>query len=83
MRLKRFAIVMALMLFITACAGEAPQLLDFIGDDVDVIDFGGTVFRIYNDGDEDLRYIDKDSNATSARHEKVIKRLDDVETLYN
>ncbi len=83
MKLKKFAFAMALMLLLTACAGEAPQLLDFIGEDVDVIDFGGMVFRIYNDGDEDLRYIDKDSNATSARHEKVIKRLDDVETLYN
>ena len=83
MRLRKFALVAAIMLFMTACSGEAPQLLDFLSNEPSELNFEGMIFRIYQDGDRDLRYIDENGGATSARHESIIQRLSDVETKYN
>ncbi len=83
MRLRKFALVAAIMMFMTACSGEAPQLLDFLSNEPSELNFEGMIFRIYQDGDRDLRYIDENGGATSARHESIIQRLSDVETQYN
>ncbi len=83
MKFKKIALVLAIMLFVTACAGEAPQLLSFLDDGTTEVDFEGMTFRIFHDADHDLRYVDETSNAASFRHEKLLARLDEVEQNYN
>ncbi len=83
MKFKKLALVVAVMLFVTACAGDAPQLLDFLGNEVTELDFEGMIFRIFHDSDNDLRYVDESSNATTVQHEKLLARLDEVEKKYN
>lgn len=56
MKLKKFALVAAIMLFVTACAGEAPQLLAFMSDEVSDIDFEGMTFRIFAEGQDDADF---------------------------
>ncbi len=84
MKLKKFALaVIALMLFVTACAGDAPQLLDFIGDNMSEVNFNGMIFRVYHAANQDLRYSGDSDVAISSRQEKLLKHLDSLEQDYN
>lgn len=83
MKFRKIALIAAILMFVTACSGEAPELLDFIGQSTGEVNFEGMIFRIFNDGDHDLRYIDEGSNAATLRHEKLMARLDEVEKKYN
>ena len=69
---KKIALILALLLTLTACSGNAATLMDFIGEGATVLDFEGMTFRIFHTGGEDLRYVDKEANASSLRHEKLI-----------
>ena len=80
---KKIALVIALLLSVSACSGSTVELLDFIGDSKVELDFERMTFRIFHTGDQDLRYIDKEANASSLRKEKLLSRLDEVEDKYN
>ena len=80
----KISLFLALIFILTSCAGEAPELLDFLGDTSnDTVDFEGMTFRIYNTNGEDLRYVNEESGAATARHEMLLARLDEVENKYD
>ena len=83
MKFKRFALIISFILFITACSGNPPQLMNFLYENSGTIDFDGMTFRIFHTRDTDLRYVDENGGASSERHEKLLKRLDDIEKNYN
>lgn len=87
MKLKKFALVAAIMLFVTACAGEAPQLLAFMSDEVSDIDFEGMTFRIFaegqDDADFDLSVKKEDDYYYTVRDEMYLARIDEIEKTYN
>ena len=83
MKFKKFALVMAIMLLVTACAGEAPQLIDFLDNENSTVDFEGMTFRIYRSEGVDLRYAGEDGVVINARQEKLLKHLDSIEKDYN
>ena len=80
---KKIALIIALLLSVSACSGSTVELLDFIGEMKTELDFEGMTFRIFHTGDHDLRYVDKEASASSLRQEKLLARLDDVEKKYN
>ena len=47
----KLALCLALILVLTSCAGNAPQLLDFLGNMASDIDFGGMEFRVLSHAD--------------------------------
>lgn len=82
---KKFARVLFFLLtlgILTSCSGETVSLLDFIGEESNDIDLGGLTFRIRKDGDLPLDEV-AEGEVFSAREEKFIKRLQDIENDYN
>ena len=83
MKLKKLSLVTVFILIITACSGNSAQLINFLYESTGDFDFEGTTFRIFHDNDHDLRYVDENGGATTTRHEKLLKRLDEIENKYN
>ena len=88
MKFKKLALVAAIMMFITACAGEAPELIDFLGDgSSDTVDFEGMTFRIFvegvDDADFDLSVKKEDDYYLTSRDELYLARIDELEKTYN
>lgn len=83
MKLKRVFLVLLVVLLLSSCSGNGATLMDFIAQGSDNLDFEGMTFRIFHDGNRDLRYTDNSSGASSQRHEKRLARLDEIEKKYN
>lgn len=87
MKFKKLAFVAAIMIFVTACAGEAPQLLAFLSDEPSDIDFEGMTFRIFvegaDDANSDLSVKKEDDYYYSTRDEMYLERIDYLEKTYN
>ena len=53
MKFRKLVLVLAMLLGVTACAGEAPELIDFLGVIDDSVTFDGMTFRIFKKGAAD------------------------------
>ena len=80
----KLALCLALILVLTSCAGNAPQLLDFLGNMASDIDFGGMEFRVLSHADagEGLDFIAEDESPSN-RKDAFIARLAEIEKTYN
>lgn len=87
MKFKKLALILALMLFVTACAGEAPELLSFMGGEDSDITFEGLTFRIFKegaaDGNFDLSVEKEDNYYLSVRDEMYLERVAELEKKYD
>ncbi len=87
MKFKKLALVAAIMVFVTACAGDVPQLLPFISTEPSDIDFEGLTFRIFKEGQDDANFdlsVEKEPDYyTSFRDEMYLERIDELEKTYN
>lgn len=82
MKLKKLALLGAILLMLTSCSGQTVELLDFLGNDTGDVDFEGLTFTLCDDGfiikvEEDL------SKMLTEREEMLFARYEEIEDTYN
>ena len=84
MKLKKFTLIVAIMIFVTACSGGSSTLLPFINEVSGEKDFGGMVFRVLSEASPGigLDYV-ADGESPSVRKEMFISRMAEIEKEYN
>ena len=87
MKFRKLALILAMLLGVTACAGEMPELIDFLGVVDDSVTFDGMTFRIFKEGVEsgnfDLSVEKEKGYYLSARDEMYLARVAEIEEKYN